>query len=201
MGDEPKTDRGPESRPRDPFTVFLMLACVALSLVVFFLARQNRQLKAELGAAGTPRLPAGALKPGDTVEPFALLDESGARVAIGFAAGGPRTLLLVFSSRCPACEKTLPIWNEILAAATPKDCRVVGVRTDGDAPGSSSLFTPALRFPVHTVPEPAPPPFAGPGLPYVPAAVLLDGEGRVSRVWFGVPAESDRRELRDALAG
>jgi len=42
---------GPGEQPRrDAFTLFLVVACIALAVLVIVLARQNRQLKLGMGA-------------------------------------------------------------------------------------------------------------------------------------------------------
>lgn len=199
MEPDPRIAERPAPRRRSPVTFVLVSLCLVLSALVLFLAWQNRRLKTLEATASAAKLPPDALKAGDAADPFGILDESGGEAAIAFSDGGPRTLLLVFSSHCPACEKTLPIWNEILEEGPPGDLRLIGIRTDREAPGAGSLFVPGLRFPVHRV-KGSPPPFLS-RIPFVPAAVLIDGGGRVERVWYGMPTGAQRKELREAIAG
>jgi hypothetical protein len=191
----------PAGRPRrDPFTLFLVVACIALAVLVIVLARQNRQLKSGLAALLAPELPADALKTGDRVEPIALLGEGSRKELVEFSPDGPKTLLLVFSAHCPACEKTLPIWNDFLASA-PAGLRTIGIQTDrpGAAPDVSGIVPASLRFPVFSVATPKP--SALDKMPYVPVTVLLDGHGRVVRVWFGIPTKKQLDELRELASG
>jgi thiol-disulfide isomerase/thioredoxin len=189
-------------RPRrDPFMLFLVVACIALAVLVIFLARQNRQLKASLASLAASQVPADALKAGDRVEPFALLGEAGRKDRLEFSPDGSKTLLLVFSTHCPACERALPIWNDFVAAGPPAHLRVVGIETDrpGAAPELGGIVPASLRFPVFSVEQPPPPVMAR--VPYVPATVLLDGHGRVVKVWFGIPTKEQIGELRDLVSG
>lgn len=187
----------PSSAPkRDGFNLFLMAACLALAALVLLLAWQNRTLKARLAASEAARLPADALKIGDRVDPFSLSGPGGRSESVEFTAGGPKTLLLVFSGQCPACEKTLPLWNDLFAPAATPAVRVLAVRTDRD---EASLAASSLRFPVMDL-GPRPPGFLE-RIPYVPAAVLLDGHGLVVKVWFGMPSEEQLGEMRIALEG
>ncbi len=193
---------GPAGRPRrDPFTLFLVVACIALAVLVIVLARQNRQLKMAMAGVPGPQVPPDALKTGDQVEPFALLGEAGRKDRLEFPVNGPKTLLLVFSTHCPACEKTLPVWDEFLAAIKSPGLRTIGIETDrpGSSPDVSGLLPAALRFPVFSVEKPEPPVMRR--LPYIPATVLLDGNGRAVRVWFGIPTKEQLDELRDLVSG
>jgi len=186
---------------RDPFTLFLVVACIALAALVIVLAWQNRQLKRGLAGPSAPELPADALKAGDRLEPFAVLDEAGGKRLLEFSPDGPKTLLLVFSAHCPACERTLPIWSEFLASTPGASLRAIGIQTDrpGAAPDTSGIVTAALGFPVFS-PEAKRPP-ALEKVPYVPATILLDGHGRVVQVWFGMPTGHQLDELRELARG
>ncbi len=189
----------PAPKRRDPVTFVLVALCLVLSILVLALAWQNRALKTIAASVHAAQLPPDAMKAGDVAEPFGLLDEAGGEIAVGFPGGGARTLLLVFSSHCPACEKTLPIWNDILEEGLPADLRPIGIRTDRDAEGAGSLLTAGLRFPAFR-PKNPPPPFLS-RIPFVPATVLLDGRGRVEKVWYGMPSGEQRKEMRKAIAG
>ena len=190
-------EQGGTTKPKGAFSgdrafhVFLMVACVALAVMALMLALQNRRLKQELSRPATPQMPPDALKVGDTFPPLALLDEEGNPVSVPFG-GGQRTLLLFFSARCPACRQTFPVWGTLLQDL-PAGARVYGVRIGPSAPDM-----PPLPFPQHTQED------GGKSLkgkiPFVPATVLLDGSGTVERIWFGVPDEKERQELRDRLA-
>ncbi len=192
----------PAPRPkRDPFTLFLVVACVALAVLVLFLARQNRQLKASLAEAMAGGLPADVLKAGDRVEPFDVLADSGEKSRIAFEAGGPRTLILVFSLHCPACERTIPLWNDVLSVKVAPSLRVIGLQTDKRDPASGPepiLFS-SLRFPVFGIENPGPPALGR--LPGVPSAVLLDSHGLVVKTWFGLPTKQQLEDLRREIAG
>ncbi|MBZ5638958.1 MAG: hypothetical protein LAO51_09420 [Acidobacteriia bacterium] len=186
---------------RDPFTLFLVVACIALAVLVLFLARQNRQLKTTMSSLAETHLPADALKTGDTVEPFVLLGVAGRKDRLEVAPDGPTTLLLVFSTHCPACERALPIWNEFLAAGPPAGVRTLGIETDrpGKGPEVGGIVPASLQFPLFSVEQPNPPLMAK--VPYVPATVLLDGHGRVVRVWFGIPTKEQLGELKGLVSG
>jgi thiol-disulfide isomerase/thioredoxin len=185
------------SQPRDRFTLFLGVACAALAVLTLLLSWQNRSLKAELAAAaGAP--PAGALKAGDTLSPFDVVDGTGKQSHIVFDGHG-RTLLLVFSSTCGACRETIPTWNRLLAEGVPSAVQVVGIQTDFQHGGTAAVPIPDLRFPVFGAANPAAEPMSK--FPAIPGAALIDATGAVKSAWFGVPTDAQVSELRRALAG
>jgi peroxiredoxin len=189
---------GENPRPNDRFTVFLGVACAALAVLTLLLAWQNRSLKAELATAlGAP--PPGALKIGDTVNAFDVVDAAGNRKHVAFGGQG-ETLLLVFSSTCGACRQTIPTWNRLLAEHVPSTVQIVGIQTDFQPKKSGSeLPFPDLQFPVFGATEPAGEPMSK--FPAIPAAALIDATGSVKSVWIGVPTDAQVGELRRAIAG
>lgn len=181
---------------RDGFTTFLSVACFALAVLVVLLAIQNRRLKAELAeAAAHPAMPANALKAGDRVGPIALVSgRSSDAAAVAFDGASPRTLLFVFSSTCPACRETFPIWNDLVKWASP-DVRVVAIQTDfasGEAPDA------VVTFPIHGF-APGGSELSG-KIPYVPTTALIDADGIVADVWFGVPSEAQQAAMRATVS-
>jgi peroxiredoxin len=163
------------------------------------LAWQNRCLTAELAAAaGAP--PPGALKSGDTLPAFDVVDATGQTTRVAFDGQG-KTLLLVFSSTCGACRETIPVWNRLLADGVPSAIHVIGIQTDFQPSSTSdtALAVPDLRFPVFGASDPRGEPMSK--FPAIPAAALVDGSGAVTSVWFGVPSDAQVKELRRALAG
>jgi thiol-disulfide isomerase/thioredoxin len=185
---------------RDGFTLFLGVATALLAVLVLLLARQNRNLKAELSALATG-LPPGALKSGDLLAPFDLIDADGKTTHVGFDGHG-ETLLLVFSATCGACQETLPVWDRLLKEPPRASLHVIGIQTDFPRePGAPNpLALPDLPFPVFGAPTAL---AAAPltKFPSIPAAALLDGKGAVTAVWFGVPTDAQVSEMRRALAG
>lgn len=181
---------------RDPFQLFLVVACLALCVITVLLAWQNRGLKARVGDLETQLATAGAprdtLKEGDVVEPFDVVAASGEKTSLTFDGSGGKTLLLVFSSTCPACKQTLPVWSRLMSDGIPEGVKVVGVQTDSPEPLSE-----VVTFPVYGLGGEHPSMFRR--LPFVPSATVLDARGKVAYVGFGVPADDQLDALRRAL--
>jgi peroxiredoxin len=187
-------EAGPSDR-RDPLTTVLLVGCVALAVCVIALAWQNLSLKRRLASPphADDQLP--KLVAGDVVLPFDLWTPEGQSVRVAFDGSEERTLLLVFSSTCPACERNMPVWNELLAGERSPGVRVLGIQTDLAAGAAPHADGP--RCPIYSAGPRAAPPFDR--LPYVPATVVLDRAGRVRSAWFGILDATQQAELRREL--
>jgi peroxiredoxin len=172
-----------------------------LAVLVVLLSRQNMKLKEQISAmSGTVPLE-DALKAGDPVDSLTLIDEAGVKQPLAYDQGEERTVLLVFSMDCPACEQTLPIWSELFSGPQREGIRVLGVdldRGDEEDSGASPLLPTALPFAVYGAER------AESGslekVPYIPATVIVDRDGIVEKTWFGVLSEDDQDEVRRNLA-
>jgi peroxiredoxin len=186
--------------PRDSNKRFLVIACLALAVLTVMLTVQNFRLKSQLAAA-LNAVPASALKVGDTIPAFEIVDQQGNRTRLGFESD-ETTLLLVFSSTCGACRETIPVWNRLLAEGPASRVHVVGIQTDfpsgESAHSTAALSVPDLRFPVFGSAEPRAEPMSK--FPVIPAAALVDGRGTVKAVWFGIPTDDAVSHLHRALS-
>ena len=180
----------------DWFTAFLVVACCALAALVIALTVRNRSLTQQLAHMAEASAPP-QFKKGDVVTPFPVVADSGASETIAFGGGESKTLLLVFSSTCPACKQTIPEWTDLLRTTPPaQSVRVIGVQTDkldanAAAPGE---VTAAYPFPVYGYKRPNPDPLAK--VPFIPAAIVVDTHGVVLDAWFGVPRPDDVAALK-----
>jgi len=188
------------SRRSGAFNVFLMAACAVLSVLVILLAAQNLRLKRELSEqlAGPVK---DALQKGETLASLSLVGANGEAGLLEFSQGEERTLLLIFSVHCPACEQTFPIWEELVDELHERPgLRMLAVQTDlpdeeGEHPPGT--LPPAFPFGIFGVDYDASDAMAR--IPFIPATIVLDSAGVVEAVWFGVPGESQLAEMRDIL--
>ena len=188
-----------DARRTDPFTTFLMVACVVLAGLVVALTLQNRSLKERIAHAAGPA--PDQFKAGDVVAPFDVVDDGGAKKTIRFGDGERQPVLFVFSSQCPACKQTLPVWKDLFKSPVGAGVRVVGIQTDRlDAnPAQPGEVTAAFPFPVYGYKRPEKDPLQK--VPFIPAAIIVDTNGVVTSAWFGVPESAQREGLKKALAG
>ena len=177
---------------RDPMTLVLVVACLVLSGLVVVLAWQNWNMKRQLASAShAPELPPDALKAGDHLEAFDVVDPAGTPVRIEFGDAAPKTLLLVFSSTCPACKSNMPTWNDLLTQPLPAGWRVVAIQTDDGAHATPLPFTVYGRNREHPAPLDR--------VPFIPATVVVAPTGEVLSSHFGVLSADDRAALEHDL--
>lgn len=186
-------------RRTDPFTFFLVVACLVLAALVVALTMQNRTLKDQMAHMGAGGPAPAQFKAGDTVDPLNLVADDGSTKTIKFGEGETKTILLVFSSHCPACKQTLPVWNEIMKKPPKDGVRIVGIQTDRlDAnPSQPALMEAAFPFPVYGYKRPAHDPLEK--VPFIPAAIVVDAKGVVQDALFGVPTSDTRAKLEAEL--
>jgi peroxiredoxin len=177
----------------DSFVVFLVVACVALAGLVVALSFQNRSLKQQLAQGSQP--PPPEFHPGDVVEPFNVVADDGSTKPVAFGGGETKTVLLVFSAHCPACQDTVPEWRKIFATPPPAGIRVVGIQTDRLDPNPTSPveLAASFPFPVYGYRRGKPDPLSK--VPFIPTALVIDAKGVVVKSWSGVPNEAAIGEL------
>jgi hypothetical protein len=94
--------------------VLLHVALAASVIIVMMLARQHRELNAEIRRV---RARGAVLKPGDAVPAFRALSSGSDSVTIGEGAPGGRQLLFLLTKECPYCRATIPAWRQIADTA------------------------------------------------------------------------------------
>jgi peroxiredoxin len=174
-------------KPRILSHGLLLLFIVGLCVANLLLIKQNRELKAAI-AGNQPEF----LKPGDHVRSFAADTLSGERQMVNYTASA-KTVLLVFRSECPACERTLPYWKEIKAACDRQGYQIFGISLDSSAKTSEFLKTKGFNLEV----------FAGPDAQFkdtfklnlTPLTIVIGNDGKVERVWPGAFNENSKTEV------
>lgn len=183
------------------YTVFLTVACLALAGLVVLLALQNRRLKGQVTDMQSELAVAEAgkdknlLAVGDLFPAMDLQDGDGDAMSLAFDGGGaPRALLLFFSLDCPACQETLPIWEELYRDFDVPDVDVIAVRLGipdtgphHDGPMGLPVFDPVDldAVPVDRL--------------LIPATLVVDSHGFVEGAWYGVPTDRHLGEMESML--
>jgi peroxiredoxin len=182
----------------DSFVIFLVVACVALAGLVVALSLQNRSLKQQLAQGGARTAPP-EYKPGDVVPALNVVSDDGTSKPIGFGEGESKTLLLVFSAHCPACQQTVPIWRKVFAEPPASGVRIVGIQTDrlDRNPAAPVELGASFPFPVYGYKRTSDDPLSK--VPFIPTVLLVDAKGAVVKTWSGVPNEGATAELVAAL--
>ena len=152
--------------------------CVANALLI----KQNRDLKAAMSHMVVVKEPE-LLKPGEQVPPFVANTLSGQQQAVNYA-NYDKTVFLVFSPQCPACEQSIPYWKEIKAACDRNRYQVFGVSLTNDGLATSAFLASSGLGMEAFVDIDAQTKTAY-KLSLTPLVIVIDSSGKVDRVWSG----------------
>ena len=155
------------------YSVFLHLALVALSAQVVVLTHRN-----------TPPEPIARIAEGDMVEPIAIHELAGGERTLELAGNDRDTLLLVFTTSCPACQENIPSWVELWNRYHTR-YDIVGISVDEPEATIDYVARNVLPYPV-VVPDDAEGFPRRYGIPGVPHTLWLSPEGQVREVWGGI---------------
>lgn len=174
-------------------TQALTVACVLLSALVILLAVQNRALHTELAEALTHVAPdAPRLAPGDLVDPITVFDDTGTILELDWSANS-RAVVLVYTSTCPACQESLPIWDDLVTRIEDRgNVRVIGLQLDRPDPSTGRAAAEpagARPFPVYGIARAGNEGFLD-LVPVIPGTFVIDARGAVREAYFGVPDEA-----------
>ncbi|HPG84825.1 MAG TPA: TlpA disulfide reductase family protein [bacterium] len=174
--------------------IIFCLAIISLSLEVFLLSRQNRELKGRL------KLLVGnvAIREGDNVPDFkAFSCISGQEINFVYDGKVPYTLLFVFSISCGACERNLANWSEIADSLSTKSCRVAGICIDLNDEMKNDVSIIGMNYLVYVPTDTA---FTKGYKPYLtPQTILIDAKGRIRHVWTGILEKREKEQIITTL--
>lgn len=162
------------------YGVVLHLLLVALAVTVVYQIHRNRELQRRL-AQGPAQPPSLAV--GEVLAPFEAKELDGRPAVVDFAASERGTLLLVFTTTCPACKQNQAAWKELFAKAEAR-YDVVGVCVDDPELAGDYVRTYELPFRVVVPTDRAafPRDYKVPGVPYT---VFVDADGKVEEAVAG----------------
>jgi len=167
-----------------------------LAVEVILLSTQNRELKNRLAMLLGNGI-YGSLKAGETVPPFTANDINGNSVEITYDNMNSKTLLLVFSTTCSACERNLPNWSEIASRLKGSSRRVIGISLDAPDSTRQYVLENELQF---TVLVPAEKKFLQDyKISYTPQTIVINPQGRVKQIWNGVLDSQQKAEAISEL--
>src|SRR5215213_1144478 len=176
------------SRKKMLLFVLLGVALVALNVG---LVVQNRTLKAAAGNGGGGR--ALVLPPGKSVPALSGLDSEGRQLVFDYGSDQRKTLLFVFSPRCPYCTKNMPNWNALTLGLDEKEFRVVAVSTVPEGVKEYVEKNGFKNVPVITTPDPKDK--VAYEMNVTPQTVLIGADGTVEKVWTGLIQGAEREDI------
>jgi peroxiredoxin len=177
------------------WNVAISACCVVLLAANIALLRQNRQLKAQMSLP-PPTLEAAA---GAQMPDLKGFDPDGKPVEIDYGKDPRKVLVLVFSPTCPFCEQNWPKWEQVISSMDRSVVRPVGVDVTSTSKAPFLAQHQLTGLPVFEKVEPKV--MMDYHFQLTPQTLLIDGDGKVEKVWTGVMNDSSVADLKQRLAG
>ncbi|MBO0860213.1 MAG: hypothetical protein J2P21_17425 [Chloracidobacterium sp.] len=174
-------------------TLAMLVLGTLLLLVNVLLARQNQKLKI---LAGRPDR-ALEVRPGTKLPPLEGFDVDGNRHTIAYSRDSRKTILLVISPRCRACEQSLPNLKAIVNGLDQKSFRLAAVSLQSEGLKEYMYRRGLDRVPVLT--EVDPKLRVAYNLSLTPQIILIDAGGAVEKVWTGLLRGEDKHGVESTL--
>jgi peroxiredoxin len=170
-----------------------------LSVSNGLLLRQNLQLRNLLN-----KFEPDQLRAGDKLESFSALGLHGENIAIDFAGGAPRRVLLFLSPNCPYCREQFGYWKRIIDVAPVKGFQVVAVAMNSEDRSKLAAYlnsmgcpTESKTFTVALIREEVRQKYK---FSITPTTLVVSSDGKADAVWNGVLKPSDV-EAASAILG
>jgi peroxiredoxin len=174
---------------------FFVLLGVAMAALNVALIVQNRALKA---AASTPISNRSiVLKPGKLLPALTGMDTEGRELKFEYGTDPRKTVLMVFSPRCPYCTENMPNWKAIARGIDAKSFRVVAVSTSSE--GVKDYVAKHDLTNVSVIADIEPKNRVDYEMTLTPQTVLIAPDGTAEKVWTGRIGEAERGEIEQRL--
>ena len=177
------------ARKFDAYFISLHIALVALCVVTVLLAIDNRRLKQPASGG----FDAGGPVVGQSVQPVPWETLDGGQQTLELAGGERDSLLLVFTTECPACRENQTAWRG-LHQEVGNDVEVVGISLSALDDTRTYRDTHQLSFPVGVPTDPGS--FASQlAITGVPMTIRVGADGRVQGSWSGILSKQQISEV------
>jgi len=164
-----------------------------LLFVNVLLVQQNNRLKV---LAGRPDR-ALEVKPGTALPSLEGLDRYGNRQSIGYGQDSRKTILLVLSPQCSACEENGPNLEAIINGLDRQSFRVAAVSLRSKGLNDYSSWRGFDQIPILTNIDPKY--RVAYNLALTPQIILIDADGKVEKVWTGLLYGEAKQDVELAL--
>ena len=171
------------------------LLILFLTAEVILLTYQNRELKQELKNLVAATQPMESLKPGERVEPFNVKTLDGGLSEVRYADPAKKYLLLVLSTTCPHCAKTLPVWD-VIARNRPNNADVLGISVHDVDHTKKYVEESKINFYVVSVDTSF---YRKYKISGVPETILVSGDGTVEKSWIGELTADQSTEIQNLM--
>lgn len=172
------------------YLILVHLTVVVLTVEVFVLAKQNRELKLGGGLqkqveirVGDP-LSLGDLVPLTSQDP---MDSSG------------NQLLYMFTTTCPFCKQNIRSWEDLNSMALEKHVPVLGICLDTPEKAKRFVAENQITYKVY-VPRDHAKFREEQRINSVPATILRTHDGHASRIWMGILHSEQMKEIEEGIS-
>jgi peroxiredoxin len=168
---------------------------VVLVAVNMLLVQQNKTLKSQFGG-GDRSL---ELKIGKELPPMEGLGIDGEKAKFDYGRDARKTLLLVFSPGCYACEQNMDNWRGMISGLDEDSYRVIAVSLKPD--GVKEYISKQDLPDIPVIAEVDPKVRVAYGLVVTPQTVLIGADGKAEKAWTGLLHEEEMEEIGQILNG
>jgi hypothetical protein len=165
----------------------------ALLLVNVLLLQQNKKLKV---LAGRPDR-ALEIKPGTALPPLEGSDSNGVSHRVDYGQDRRKTVLLVLSPLCQACDENMPNWVAIINRLDRRLFRLVAVSLQSEGLKEYVVRRGIAQIPILTKIDPKY--RVDYNLALTPQTILIDADGKVEKVWTGLLRGEDKQGVELSL--
>lgn len=170
-----------------------LILIISLTVEVFLLANQNRELKKVLSGMSSDQQ---GLATGDQLEPFLFLTMDGSFSQFSYDDPSKKYLLFILSTSCPHCEQTLPIWNAITKVSSNK-VNILGISIHDYEKTRKFANEKNVEFNIVSADTNFQRKYKVSG---VPETLLVNGSGIVEKAWIGQLSNEQTDEIISLLA-
>lgn len=181
------------TRKKIALLIVLGLAFITADAVLIIAIKNNLKQRTSLEEQQLT----SKVKPGTHLPPFSGQDIYGNRVNLQYGDGGRKTILFVFSPRCPFCTENMPTWKGITGGVDEKSFRTVGVTTLVKGTQEYVAEHGLSRMPILAIPDKEIEDAYH--FTRTPQTILINSEGTVERVWLGLIKKEQFQEVEQAL--
>jgi peroxiredoxin len=171
------------------YQTLLPVIIVALAFQATLTTIHNRKLKKEIESKwvrpqqSIQLAPPETLKTGDKVESFTALDLAGVEHTVA-QTGSKKTLLLAFTTTCPACKANAPNWVDLYKKIDKQQWNVLGLTLDDPEKTKAYVVEKGFEFPVLAMKEKKDI-LKLLKVQRIPTTLAIDENQKVVKVWVG----------------
>jgi|ERR1041385_238082 peroxiredoxin len=163
-----------------------------------FLIKQNKELKTTIKEMTASSI-IEPLQPGERVEPVKIQSLDKKISELTYNEPQKKTLLFIFSTTCPHCEKNLPMWKSLVEHNNSNQCDVIGISIHQVDKTFDYVSSRNVNFITYSVSSDTS--FSRKyKISGVPETVLLNGLGIVEKTWSGELTQEHTMEIQKLMS-